>query len=371
MNDRNNSEKVGEHVRIFQRGSTWHATYQFEGKQCRQSLKTSNKKTAIRKALELDRRLTAGEQPVAAESAMITEVIAAYKDYLEAEGRAKKTLGKYGAVFDVVKSIAQTMARTSILDVNFVFIDKFRAQRAKTCGAITIYHESVIIRQLIKFAVTRRMATHDPLLGLRLKKPKPTPQPYFDDAQIQQILSAARPPHDATFLLLAETGFRIGEAQWLSWDDVDLKANVIHVRAKDHWRPKTGDERAVPLSPKLRAFLEARSRHGRWVLTAKSTKIHPSLDRQIDERRSLTALKRVLARLGMEGKLHSFRHSFISRCLTKGIEESVVRSWVGHVDPTIMRLYTHISSPISQDRIKRLGATDSSGSESGGGDSST
>lgn len=367
MNDRNNSEKVGEHIRIFQRGSAWHATYHFGGKQCRQPLKTSNKKTAIRNALDLDRRLTAGEQPVAPESATITEVIAAYKDYLSAEGRAKKTIGKYSQVFTVVESIAQTMARTSILDVNFVFIDKFRAERSKTCGAVTIYHETVIVRQLIKFAVTRRMATHDPLLGLRLKKPKPTPQPCFDETQIQQILSAARPPHaaDTFLLLLAETGLRIGEAQWLTWSDVDLKTNVIHIRAKEGWKPKTGDERAVPLSPKLRAFLEVRSRHGRWVLTAKSTMTHPTLDRQIDERRSLAALKRVLARLGMEGKLHSFRHRFISRCLTKGIEESIVRSWVGHVDPTIMRLYTHISSPISQDRIKRLGTADSSGERKG------
>ena len=369
-NNRNNSEKVGEHVRIFQRGSTWHATYQFGGKQCRQSLKTSNKKTAIRNALELDRRLTAGERPVAPESATITEAIVAYTDYLIAEGRAKKTIGKYSQVFTVVKSIAQAMARTSILDVNFAVIDKFRAERSKTCGAITIYHETVIVRQLIKFAVTRRLATRDPLLGLRLKKPKPTPQPYFDETQIQQILSAARPPHTDTFLLLAETGLRIGEAQWLSWNDVDLKANVIHVRAKDNWRPKTGDERAVPLSPKLRVFLEVRRHHGRWVLTAMPTNLYPSLDRQIDPRRSLGALKRVLTRLGMEGKLHSIRHSFISCCLTKGIEESVVRAWVGHADPTIMRLYTHISSPISQDRIKRLGATDSGG-EPRGDDSPT
>lgn len=30
----------------------------------------------------------------------------------------------------------------------------------------------------------------------------------------------------------------------------------------------------------------------------------------------------------------------------------MVRSWVGHVDPEIMRLYTHISSKTSQERIK-------------------
>lgn len=86
-----------------------------------------------------------------------------------------------------------------------------------------------------------------------------------------------------------------------------------------------------------------------------TTKKHPEQGRQISERRALAALKRVLVRIGIEGKLHSFRHSFISRCLTNGIEEAVVRSWVGHVDPSIMRLYTHITSKVSQARIKLLG----------------
>lgn len=77
-----------------------------------------------------------------------------------------------------------------------------------------------------------------------MNRPKPTPQPYFDDVQVEKILAAARPPHNATFRLLAETGLRIREAQWLTWSDVDFRANVIHVRAKDGWRPKTGDERS-------------------------------------------------------------------------------------------------------------------------------
>ena len=198
---------------------------------------------------------------------------------MRVDDRAKGTIGKYLKVLTELQLIAMSMGRTSILDVNFVLLDKFRAERAKTCGALTIYHETVIIRQLIKFALSRDMATKDPLRGLRIKKPKPTPQPYYDDEQIQKILSATRPPHDATFLLLAETGLRIGEAQWLTWDDVDLKANVIRVREKEGWKPKSGDERAVPISPKLRVLLKRRKRHGRWVLTAKVTSKHPAIDR--------------------------------------------------------------------------------------------
>ena len=90
------------------------------------------------------------------------------------------------------------------------------------------------------------------------------------------------------------------------------------------------------------------------MLTAAPSSRLPSTDRQISERRSLAAFKRVLREFGIEGKLHTIRHAFISRCLTSGIEESEVRSWVGHVDDNVMKLYAHISSQMSQDRVKRL-----------------
>ncbi len=208
---------------------------------------------------------------------------------------------------------------------------------------------------MTKFAFTRRMVNKDPLLGLKITKAKPTPQPCFDDEQIAQILALARPPHAATFLLLAETGFRIGEAKWLTWADVDYKANVLHVRPKDGWKPKSGDVRTVPISPRLAQLLHELPRQGRWVLTSPKSKKYPANDRQIAKSTTHATLKRVLSKLGIEGKPHTFRHAFISRCLTKGIEEAVVRSWVGHVDAEIMRLYTHISSKVSQDRIKLLG----------------
>lgn len=349
------SEKIGERVRISQRGTSWHATYQLNRKQFRQSLKTQNKKVAIQRALELDRKLAVGESPIKREPATITEAIEAYKEYLTAEKRAEKTKNKYWRVFATVEELAQRLGRYRVPQIDLAFMDKFKAQRANYCAPKTVYTELVIIRQLVKFAFTRGMVDKDPLLGLKAKKPKPTPQPFFDDEQIEQILAHARPPHDATFLLLAETGLRFGEAEWLSWDDVDFKANVIHIRSKAGWKPKTGDERVVPMSPKLIMLLRRLPRRGRWTLTAMTTKKHPEQGRQISERRALAALKRVLVRIGIEGKLHSFRHSFISRCLTNGIEEAVVRSWVGHVDPSIMRLYTHITSKVSQARIKLLG----------------
>ena len=352
--NRERSEKVGDRIRIFQRGTTWYATYQDGRQQKRVSLKTSNKKNAHRLALELDRRLADGESPKKRRDCSIAEAIAAYDEYLVAEQRSPKTLSKYRFVLGLVIELGKRTERQSLSQVDLTFVDKFRAERARTCAPKTVYNNLYILRQLVKFAISRRMIANDPLVELKIKKCKPTPQPCFDPEQIDQILATASESHRPTFLLLAETGLRFGEAQWLTWLDVDLKRNILHVRAKDGWKTKTGDERVVPLSPRLATFLTTHPRRARWVLTATPTSQHPSVDRQISERRLLVALKRVLRRLGIDGKLHTFRHAFISRCLTLGIEESVVRSWVGHVDSAIMRLYTHISSPISQDRIKRL-----------------
>lgn len=65
-------------------------------------------------------------------------------------------------------------------------------------------------------------------------------------------------------------------------------------------------------------------------------------------------LKVRLERLGLEGKLHTFRLYFISHALVQETPEAVVRSWVGHVDSEILRMYTHIADQASQEAMDRL-----------------
>lgn len=68
--------------------------------------------------------------------------------------------------------------------------------------------------------------------------------------------------------------------------------------------------------------------------------------------------KNVLANLKPEGHLHTFRHTFISQCLTRGIPEAAVREWVGHVDPKVIRMYTHVNDAVTQQYLARFVASD-------------
>lgn len=218
----------------------------------------------------------------------------------------------------------------------------------------TIHTEVTVVRQVVNFGLSRRLITEDPLKGLKLKRPKPTEQPFWSRGEIRGILEQCNEHYRPIMMTLAETGMRVGEAKFLTWPDIDFKLGLIHIRAKDDWKPKTGDRRAIPMSPLAREILNLLPRTCRWVFTAYATKEHPTKDRQISERRLLEHLKRILKRLGLEGKVHTFRHSFISHALIKGTPEAIVRKWVGHVDPEILKLYTHIADEASQAAMQRL-----------------
>lgn len=198
------------------------------------------------------------------------------------------------------------------------------------------------------------MCAEDPLDGYRLQKPKSTPQPCWTPELADQIVRIAPVPYQPYFSFLRETGCRAGEGKYLMWDDVKFEAGVILIRPKEgdwgSWRPKSGDQRSVPMTDKLYDLLRSIPRRGLWVFCAPPTNRFPSKDRQISERR---ALKRVLKTQGLPGHLHTFRHTFISQALTRGVPEAVVRQWVGHVDP-VLHLYTHVADDVSRAYVSRF-----------------
>jgi site-specific recombinase XerD len=312
-------------------------------------------KQARRRALRIAHELEAGSWKATPAPCSVKEGIGAYTNFLRAEGRALKTLSKYEKVFERVLDLAEQMKIKDLAGLNLQFIDRYKQRRSDSGTAPkTRYSETVIIRQLINFAISRDMLVSDPLKGIRLPKPKPTPQPCWTYEQVQAILANSPDMVKPALTLLVETGIRFSEMAWLVWEDVDVKANVLHIRPKDGWRPKTGDQRTVPLSPIGRALLENLPRQGRWVVTMPPSRRHAHVGRQWTERRLLAELKKILRKLKLPGKVHTARHHFISNSLMKGVPEATLRKWVGHVDEEILKVYTHIHDRASQAAMQRL-----------------
>lgn len=149
------------------------------------------------------------------------------------------------------------------------------------------------------------------------------------------------------FGLTAFTGLRIGEATWLTWKDVHLdhvgSGGRLHVRAKaEEWRPKDGDDRVVPLHPRVARMLIRRPRKHRFVFTAAPGPAYPRGGHQISDRHVLVSLKRILKRLKIaDNTVHGFRHFFVSFCANHGVEPFKLVQWTGHSDlATVMKYYS-------------------------------
>ena len=131
-------------------------------------------------------------------------------------------------------------------------------------------------------------------------------QPCWGPKEADTILAHAPIAYLAYFTFLRETGCRAGEGKFLTWTDIDLDRRVILIRPKYGWKPKTGDQRKVPITARLAELLgSVPQRGGGWVFTAPTTMRHPQPDRQVSERRARLALKRVLTRLNLDGHLHT------------------------------------------------------------------
>lgn len=355
-------ELVGEFVSIFDRNGNWHVNYQHGRRQIRRSLGTRSKKEARRRALRIEKEILDGSHRGMSRPKSISEVIEEYCRWLESEGRSKKTMKKYRFCFALLENVCAGASADRIDQLNLSIVDKFRSMRFAGSDGVraaqpkTVHNDTVSIRQLVNFALRRKYLSSDPLSELKIKKPPRTPQPCWTPDEVEKIIATANDQYRSVFRFLADTGTRIGEAVWLAWEDVNLEQGMIYIRAKVGWKPKTGNARAIPMTPRLKEWFRNHCQPTGWVFRGK-------LRLQLSDRRTLAHLKRVVRDLKLPGHLHTFRHAFISNCAIRGVPERVVREWVGQIDPEIIAWYFHLADAQSRAEMERIAALTPKGGE--------
>lgn len=344
--------RVGDRVTCFRRGKWWWAELYDNGKQKRQALKTTSKKEARNRAIRLEAKLLDGGLEDTAPPPTIADVIAECIEHLKTEDRSAATFKRYRPEFARWQAFFAKRGIHLINEIDVAIVSRYRTERKPHVAATTLYHETVVVKQLCNFAVLRGYLQHNPLRQLKIRRPKPTEQPCFTLARVEAILASAGAYADL-YELAAFTGLRIGEIKWLTWDDVefdDAGGGFIHVRAKPgRWKPKDGEDRKVPIHPRVANLLARLPRRHKFVFTARPCKEHPRGGRQICPRRMLQRLQRICTKLAIgKGTLHAFRRFFISHCANNGVEVFKLMEWVGHSDVAMILRYYHLGDDESR-----------------------
>lgn len=131
-------------------------------------------------------------------------------------------------------------------------------------------------------------------------------------------------------IILYHTGLRVNDAINLNNTNIDLVGKMIRVLTKKKCEPVE-----IPMSPKVYDILSTGKRFDRIVYLRFYEKIKILLE---------------LCEIP-QGSIHTFRHSFISKCISKGMRLEMVKEIAGHSSIEQTMKYIHVATP---DKIKAM-----------------
>ena len=186
---------------------------------------------------------------------------------------------------------------------------------------------------------------------------------YLNAKEVGRLLKFVKLHSNYSFLypmcvLAAYTGARRSELCRVRTSDVDLQAGTITIRERKRSRAKR-TTRTIPLAASVRTVLKE------WTANKYSSPFlfpedHRCIRIRKDQHEEGTVtpdeashhLASTLARgrwLVIRG-WHVFRHSFISNCASKGVDQRFIDPWVGHQTDEQRRRYRHLF-PDSQAKV--------------------
>ena len=334
-----------------------------DGKQRCQSLGTTNRSQARRKAIEIQQQIERGLENEKPSNITIDELTKNYLEIVKAKGVAPKTVAKYRTNLDKLKDycyqkkirFARQFSENDLYLYRQYLVDKIYADK-------TIEGAIVLAKQIFKWSWRQGILQNYRLEAATFPKAKAKPQPCFTSKQVHMLIDQAIGTEKTAFALMAYAGLRIGEVEQLCWQDVIVKDNLyamIHVRrGGSNGTTKDKDDRFVPVHPIISDLLgRPKKRTGRIFNT-------------ITERRLLKRIKQLCKICEFDNpnqyKLHTFRHHFASMCANHGVAHRKVLAWLGHSSSEMLDLYYHLHDEDSQRTMQALAASDKKMNSSNG-----
>lgn len=165
-----------------------------------------------------------------------------------------------------------------------------------------------------------------------------------EERKLRKVLGADHGEHVPEFDLALNTGLRLSEMYWLTWDNVDLERQMLTVP-----RSKHGEKRHVPLNSTARGAL-TRLRNGDdatgWVF----------LNAQAER---LTGPRYWFDPALRDSKIQNFHwhdlgHTFASRLIMATVDLRTVQELMGHMTIQMTCRYAHLAPTYQLAAVERL-----------------
>jgi len=274
------------------------------------------------------------------------DLLASYETYLRYQrGLLPRTVEEYireAGFFDTLRQEKgwnwETVGPSEV-------VEYLQIRRGRGAGPRTSARILSVLRNCFEFLVARQVRLDNPMDQVESPKLSPKTPEVFSLSEVEALLAAI--PQDSPeglrdrtlFELIYSAGLRVSEATSLAVDRLYLAEGLVCVTGK-------GDkERFIPLGGQALEWLKKYLDEGRPALVKdrRNTAVFLNFRGGVLSRKGIWKnFKQYAVLAGLEGKVHTLRHSFATHLLAGGADLRSVQELMGHVSINTTQIYTHV-----------------------------
>jgi len=277
---------------------------------------------------------------------MASEPYAAYSDYLTAELRlSRATVNAYLLEIRLLLGYCEDNEIGLSEVTAAVLIEYLVHRQLEGASGRTTAKSLSALRSFFRYLRRDGIIETDPSEHLETPRiPRSLPE-VFSQNEVNRLLETIETHSPAglrdrcLYELIYSCGLRVSEAAELTLDRYFPKARVLRVLGKG------GRERLVPVGEVAVGWLERYLREGRPVLLngrREKALFVNQRGRGLSRKGMWKRFKSHAVTAGVNGKVHTLRHSFATHLLEGGADLRSVQMLLGHADIATTQIYTHV-----------------------------
>ncbi len=241
--------------------------------------------------------------------------------------------------------------RHSLLEVSTIDIENFKSVFLKTTTPKTVNKVLKYIKAMFNRALDWNYLTVNPAQRVKsFKVPKSNIPHCLTIKEIKKLLEKCPSWFYPIIYAFLATGMRRSELIHLRWCDIDMRNHLIHINNQDTFHTKSFLPRTIGLKQRLyEIFQEVQSKDNeKFVFISSGGLPYTS---SVLQKTWMKARKE----LGVNYRLHDFRHTFCSYLILRGVDIKTVQMLMGHSDVrTTMQIYSHVQTIHLQKAVEKL-----------------
>lgn len=321
---------------IYKRGKSWYIDVRIGGIRIhRKAADTKSEAKRIEEELKTKWRLKQLHVSEIKDEPVPFEFIA--KQYLEhcSKVKAKKTFEL--EQISLYKHILPFFQNKYINDLSTEDLIEYQGQKKiKGLSNRTVNIHISIIRKVVNFAIDKGFLAQSPIKKYPMLKESKKQHAFLTPDEVKALIDNITCELTKKRVLFGVlTGMRPAELAYLSWNDVDFYTKTVKVQAKEGWRPKTSEERIIPLCEDALNILKElyKTKKSKWVFS--------NTDKPVLSIKK--ALKTAAKKAGIQKSVspNMIRHTFATTALLSGASIIEVKEILGHSQIKTTARYLH------------------------------